>query len=46
MNEQIKWALSILQREIVSGFFGSITIHVQNGKIQNSEIKTYEKPPI
>jgi len=45
MNEQMKWALSVIQRECVAGFYGSISINIQNGRIINTETKKTELPP-
>ncbi len=42
----LAWAFSILSEKINSGFFGSLIISMQNGKIHSMKIETVEKPPV
>lgn len=46
MDKVMQWAVSVLLRECVLEFYGSVSFQIQNGKICGVRIEKTEKPPI
>jgi hypothetical protein len=44
-EDQLKWALGILAREMNDKIHGKVIVHLENGVIVRSSVEKTEKPP-